>query len=58
MKGNAEQNSRIPNIVSIYCPNPDVSFSLITFCLCTSPETPAKLDHYPGGDHRMSYKEN
>ena len=39
MKGNAEQNSRIPHIISIYCPNPDISFSPIKFFQCTWPET-------------------
>ena len=39
MKGNAEQNSGIPNIISMYCPNPNVSFSPIKFCQCTWPET-------------------
>ena len=58
MKGNSDQNSRISNIISIYCPNPDVSFSLMNFYVCTWPETPVKIDHHPGGDNRMSYKEN
>ena len=27
MKGKGDRKSRISNIISIYCPNPDVSFS-------------------------------
>ena len=31
MKGMGEQKSKTSNILSIYCPNPDVSFFLINF---------------------------
>ena len=34
-----------------------LNFFLITFCLCTWTETLVKVDHHPGGDNRMSYKE-
>ena len=59
MKGNAEQNSRFPKIISIYCPNHDVEFFSHTFLsgVCTWTEILVKIDHHPGGDNRMSYKE-
>ena len=31
---------------STHRPNPDVSFTLIKFCVCTCPETPVKIDHH------------
>ena len=51
MKGNSDQSIRIPNLILIYCPDPDVSFSLINFCVRTSPETLVKIDHHPGRDN-------
>ena len=60
MKGNTEQNSRFPNIISIYCPSPDVEFFSHNFLsgVCTWTETLVKIDHHPDADNMMSYKEN
>ena len=44
MRDNVEQDSKILNIISIYCTNPDNSFSLVRFCLCSWPETLVKTD--------------
>ena len=55
MKGNAERNSRILNIISIYCPNPDVSFSPIKFCQCTWPENTNNSNSMPDMTFSVSW---